>query len=360
MSEILKLSPLDQEHRELGGRMIPFAGWEMPVMYSSIIDEHKAVREGCGVFDISHMGQVFVSGARAEEWLNSLLTNDVSKLANGEAHYTLLLNDEGGVIDDLILYRLEERRFLLVVNASSVDLDMAWLQDHLVEGVELLDDSSEWAGLAVQGPKSPEVFTAITEGRTLPTRNGVDDLQHEGHLLIICRTGYTGEDGFELFCPASEGARWWRRLLEEDVKPCGLGSRDSLRLEMCYPLNGLDLSPKRTPLEAGLGFFVTLDKGRFTGSEVLQKQKEEGCEERLMALKLSERGAPPRPGYEVVNEAGEALGTLTSGGLSPSLGKGIALAYLPPQKTKIGTAVSIMVRGKKIPAKVVKKPFYQK
>lgn len=360
MSEVLKLSPLDQEHRQLGGRMVPFAGWEMPVMYSSIIDEHKAVRGGCGVFDISHMGQVFVSGAAAGDWLNGLLSNDVSRLADGEAHYTFLLNNEGGVIDDLILYRLQEDHFLLVVNASCIDLDVTWLTDHLVDGVELVDDSTEWAGLAVQGPKAPEVYTTITEGRTLPTRNGVDDLQYEGHRLVVCRTGYTGEDGFELFCPAGDGPRWWRRLLEEGVKPCGLGSRDSLRLEMCYPLNGSDLSPERTPLEAGLGFFVSLEKGDFTGSEVLRKQDEEGCEERLMALKLVERGAPPRPGYEVVDEAGEVLGTLTSGGLSPSLEVGIALAYLPPKKAKIDTAVSIMVRGKKIPAKVVKKPFYRK
>lgn len=356
----MKFSPLDKEHRDLGGRMVPFAGWEMPVMYSSIIDEHKAVREKCGVFDISHMGQLFVSGKEAEEWLNSLLTNDVASLDDGQAHYTFLLNEEGGVIDDLILYRLTAGRYLLVVNASCIEADVSWLRKHLRNGIELVDESADWAGMAVQGPEAPAVFTAITEGRTLPTRNGVDDLQHEGHRIVICRTGYTGEDGFELFCPASDGVRWWRRLLEERVTPCGLGARDSLRLEMCYPLNGSDLSPERTPLEAGLGFFVSLDKGDFTGSEVLRKQKEEGCEERLMALKLTERGAPPRPGYPVVDESGDVLGELSSGGLSPSLGQGIGLAYLPVKKVKVGSAVSIMVRGKKFPAQVVKKPFYQK
>ena len=356
----MKFSPLDQEHRDLGGRMVPFAGWEMPVMYSSIIEEHKAVRENCGVFDISHMGQVFVSGKEAEGWLNGLLTNDVAALEDGQAHYTFLLNDAGGVIDDLILYRLTSGHYLLVVNASCVEADVAWLQKHLRDGIELVDESHDWAGMAVQGPEAPAVFTALTEGRTLPNRNGVDDLQHEGHRLIICRTGYTGEDGFELFCPASDGVRWWRRILEERVTPCGLGARDSLRLEMCYPLNGSDLSSERTPLEAGLGFFVSLDKGKFTGSEVLQKQKDGGCEERLMALRLKERGAPPRPGYPVVDESGEALGELTSGGISPSLSQGIGLAYLPVRKVKVGSSVSIVVRGKKFPAQVVKKPFYQK
>ena len=360
MSEELKHSPLDQQHRELGGRMVPFAGWEMPVMYSSIIDEHKAVREGCGVFDISHMGQVFVNGEGAGEWLNSLLTNDVEKLEDGQAQYTFLLNEQGGVIDDLILYRLENDRYLLVVNASCIDADVAWLGEHLAEGIEMHDESAGWAGLAVQGPGAPEVYTAITEGRTLPTRNGVDDLQHEGHRLVICRTGYTGEDGFELFCPASEAVRWWRRLLGEGVVPCGLGSRDSLRLEMCYPLNGSDLSSERTPLEAGLGFAVALEKGDFTGAEILRAQKENGCEERLMAIRLNERGAPPRPGYPVMDETGNLLGELTSGGLSPSLGEGIGMAYLPHKKVKINTSVSIMVRGKKFPAKVVKKPFYRK
>ncbi len=360
VSEIFKLSPLDQEHRDLGGRLVPFAGWEMPVMYDSIIHEHKAVRESAGVFDISHMGQLFVSGANAANWLEKLLTNEVATLTPGNAHYTFLLNEAGGVIDDLILYRLKEDRFLLVVNASCIDHDVEWLQQHLEKGVTLENESSEWAGLAVQGPKTPEIYTAITEGRTLPSRNGIDDLKHEGERLLICRTGYTGEDGFELFCPAKQASHWWKALLGEGVKPCGLGARDSLRLEMCYPLNGADLSPARTPLEAGLGFFVALEKGDFMGSTILKKQKEEGISERLMAIKIDERGAPPRPGYPVLDQEGTALSVLTSGGLSPSLGEGIALAYLPVEKVKMGTPVFIEVRGRKISAKVVKKPFYRK
>jgi len=363
VSEVLKLSPLDGEHRELGGRLVPFAGWDMPVMYDSIINEHRAVRDACGVFDISHMGQVFVSGANAEAWLEGLLTNEVAALTPGNAHYTFMLNEQGGVIDDLILYRLEEELFLLLVNASCISEDVAWLEEHLEhleKGIRLENESSEWAGLAVQGPKAPEIYTAITEGRTLPARNGIDDLKHEGERLLVCRTGYTGEDGFELFCHAKQAKRWWKALLGAEVKACGLGARDSLRLEMCYPLNGSDLSPCRSPLEAGLGFFVSLDKGDFIGSDVLKKQKEEGCDERLMAIEVTERSAPPRPGYAVLDEEGNALSVLTSGGLSPSLEKGICLAYLPVGRVKVGDAVALEVRGRKIAAQIVKKPFYKK
>jgi len=340
--------------------MVSFGGWELPVMYSSIIAEHQAVRERVGVFDISHMGQVFVSGSEALEWLNRLLANDVEGLEVGEAHYSFLLNDQGGVIDDLIIYRLEEDHFLLLVNAAKISEDVAWLRQHLEEGVNLENVSDEWAGLAIQGPDASEVYFKITEGRTLPARNHVDDLSHLGHRMIVCRTGYTGEDGFELFCPASQAKYWWGLLMEEEVTPCGLGARDSLRLEMCYPLNGADLSPSRSPLEAGLGFFVALEKERFIGREALLMQKEEGLSERLMAIQLDEKGAPPRPGYTVLDREGLPIGTLTSGGLSPTLGAGIGLAYLPTGSIKINAPVLIEVRGKRLPAKVVKKPFYQK
>ncbi|MDB4273317.1 glycine cleavage system aminomethyltransferase GcvT [Akkermansiaceae bacterium] len=360
MSDVLKLSPLDQQHRDLGGRMVAFAGWEMPVMYSSIIDEHKAVREKVGVFDISHMGQVFVSGKKSGEWLNRILANDIAKLETREAHYTFLLNDQGGVIDDLIVYRLDETDFLLLINAAKISEDADWLAQHLEEGITMDNLSNEWAGLAVQGPDAAQVYTRITEGRTLPSRNHVDDLTQMGHRVIVCRTGYTGEDGFELFCPSSQATYWWNLLMEEEVTACGLGSRDSLRLEMCYPLNGSDLSSSRTPLQAGLGMFVALDKERFIGGDALRKQKEEGISERLMAIQLDERGAPPRPGYTVVDMNGSPLGNLTSGGLSPSLGAGIGLAYLPTDRVKINTPVQIEVRGKHLPAKVVKKPFYRK
>ncbi len=360
MSDVYKLSPLDELHREKGGRMVSFAGWELPVMYSSILAEHETVRTSVGVFDISHMGQIFVSGEKSQKWLDALLTNDVSNLEIADAQYTFLLNESGGVIDDLILYRLDETSFFLVVNAAKINEVTEWFDRHLLEGITYENESSEWAGLAVQGPRAPEIYTRITGGRCLPAKYGVDDVTHEGARMIVCRTGYTGEDGFELFCSARAASGWFQVLMDEHVVPCGLGARDTLRLEMCYPLNGNDLTEERTPLEAGLGRFVAFDKEvEFLGREVLLRQKEEGVEYRLMAIQLSERGAPPRAGYPVLGDEDQVIGHLTSGALSPSLGVGIALAYLPRDVVKIGSSVKIEVRGQGLPAKVVKKPFYQ-
>lgn len=356
MSE-LKRSPLDELHREAGGRMVPFAGWEMPVMYQSILEEHRAVREAVGQFDISHMGQLFVEGEGAEEWLNGLLTNNVSALEDGQGQYTFLLNEQGGVIDDLILYRIGEGSYFLVVNAACLAIDLAWFGKHAVEGVSLRNESDKLAGIAVQGPSAIDVFSRVFGGRCLPSRNGIDVLSTDGQEVWVCRTGYTGEDGFEFFCSSGSAERWWEEFAEAGAKPCGLGARDSLRLEKCFPLNGSDLSPERTPIEAGLGFFVKLDKGDFTGSEVLQKQKEEKPAERLAAILCDEKGAPPRPGYTVLDAEGEEIGTLSSGVLSPSLGLGIGMAYLPLAQAVVGTEVFIAARGKKMPAKIVKKPF---
>ena len=356
MSE-MKRSPLDQIHREAGGRMVPFAGWEMPVMYQSILDEHRAVREAVGQFDISHMGQLFVEGEGAEAWLNGLLTNDVAVLGDGQGQYTFLLNEGGGVIDDLILYRIEEGIYFLVVNAACLAEDLAWLGKHAVEGISLRNESDGLAGIAVQGPESIDVFSRAFGGRCLPGRNGIDVLSVEGQNIWVCRTGYTGEDGFEFFCSNGSAERWWEEFAEAGAKPCGLGARDSLRLEKCFPLNGSDLTPERTPLEAGLGFFVKLDKGEFVGCEVLAQQKEVKPAEKLTALLCDEKGAPPRPGYAVLDADGHPIGTLTSGVLSPVLGLGIGMAYLPIEQSQVGTTVFIESRGKKMSAKVVKKPF---
>lgn len=353
----LKRSPLDTLHREAGGRMVPFAGWEMPVMYQSILDEHRAVRESVGQFDISHMGQLFVEGEGAEDWLNGLLTNDVVALEDGQGQYSFLLNGAGGVIDDLIIYRIAEGSYFLVVNAACLDADLAWMGKHAVEDVAVRDESESLAGIAVQGPNAVDIFSRVFGGRTLPSRNGIDVLSMDGQSLWVCRTGYTGEDGFEFFCSNRSAERWWEDFAEAGAKPCGLGARDSLRLEKCFPLNGSDLTPDRTPLEAGLGFFVKLDKGEFIGSDVLRKQKEEKPAERLMAIQCDEKGAPPRPGYAVLDADGQPLGVLTSGVLSPILGLGIGMAYLPISKAKVGTELFIESRGKKMPAKVVKKPF---
>jgi len=336
--------------------MVPFAGWYMPVMYDSILNEHQAVRGAVGIFDISHMGQFIVRGEGALPWLNRMLANNLEKLAAGEGQYSFMLNEEGGVIDDLIVYRTGDSEFFLVVNASMIPEDLAWLEKHRPEGVELVDESEGWAGMAVQGPDSPASFASLFPDETLPPRNGIARLAGGG---IVCRTGYTGEDGFEFFCPAGDGIEVFKKFIEAGAKPCGLGARDSLRLEMCYPLNGSDLSPTRTPIEAGLGFFVDLDKGDFVGREVLARQKADGLKERLVAIAYTEKGAPPRAHYPVLSDEGETLGELSSGVPSPSLSQGIGMAYVPVEFAKIGTPLKIDVRGRQFPAVVVKKPFYK-
>ena len=336
--------------------MVPFAGWNMPVMYSSILNEHQAVRTTAGIFDISHMGQFIVRGDSAEAWLNRMLANNVAKLADGQGQYSFLLNEQGGVIDDLIVYRRTAQEFFLVVNAAKADEDLAWLKAHGDAGAELIDQSAEWAGMAGQGPDSPAVWAKVFPDTALPPRNGIAVVPGGG---IICRTGNTGEDGFEYFCPATEGAEAFQRFIDAGASPCGLGARDTLRLEMCYPLNGSDLSPERTPIEAGLGFFVDLEKGDFMGRERLAAQKEAGPDERLVAIECTGKSAPPRAHYPVVSADGEAPGELSSGVLSPSLGRGIGMAYLPRASAKIGTEVQIDVRGRLFPALIVKKPFYK-
>jgi len=356
----LKESPLQEVHLDLGAKMVGFAGWDMPIRYGSILEEHQAVRESAGAFDISHMGQFLVEGRDAAAWLNGLLTNNVDNLAAGQGHYTFLLNEEGGVIDDLLLYRLREDSFFLVVNASKTAEDYAWLKGRREGKVDLEDRSVEMAGIAVQGPRATDVYSRMMGGRTLPPRNEVDDFEVEGQRMLVCRTGYTGEDGFELFCGAGGGAHWFRSSLDDGARACGLGARDTLRLEMCYPLNGSDLSAERTPLEAGLGYFVDLGKGDFVGAKALQSQKAEGLREALTPVRCLETGPPIRPGCVVLDSEGSELGRLSSGTLSPSLGLGIGLAYLPREVSGAGTALGVEVRGRTIPAEVVKKPFYKK
>jgi aminomethyltransferase len=355
----IQSTPLENLHVRLGARMVPFAGWNMPVQYTSIMDEHAAVRGTAGIFDISHMGQFLVSGPGALAWLNKMLANNVAKLGNGQGQYSFLLNEAGGVIDDLIVYRTGDSDFFLVVNASMIDVDFAWMAKHRPGDVELRNESALWAGMAVQGPESAAAFAKACPSQTLPPRNGIVRFLVEGGDAVVCRTGYTGEDGFEFFCPAEKGEAWFEKFIESGVKACGLGARDSLRLEMCYPLNGSDLSPERTPIEAGLGFFVDLEKGDFIGRETLAKQKAEGSAEKLVALEYTDKGAPPRSHYPLEDAAGNVISELSSGVLSPSLGKGIAMAYVPAALSKPGTELFVDVRGRKFPAKVVKKPFYK-
>ena len=340
----------------LGARLVSFAGWNMPVQYTSIIDEHTAVRTACGIFDISHMGQFIVGGTSAAAWLNGLLTNNIEKLGVGQGQYTLMLNESGGVIDDLIAYRTGETEFFLVVNASMIEENFRWMEARLNDGVALRNESEQWAGMAIQGPDAAKIFDAVCPGETLPPRNGIMRTVCDS---VVCRTGYTGEDGFEFFCLAKKSPSYWDRFLAAGAKPCGLGARDSLRLEMGYPLNGNDLSPVRTPIEAGLGVFCDLEKGDFVGRDTLARQKAEGPAMKLTAIRYLDKGAPPRAHYPVVSAGGDVIGELASGVLSPSLMTGIGMAYLPAEFSKIGNLLSIEVRGKLFPAEVVKKPFYK-
>lgn len=354
----MERSPLHSLHLELGARLAPFAGWEMPIQYKGIVSEHEAVRRSVGVFDISHMGEIEISGPGAGKWLNRMLTNDCDDLDVGEGQYTLLLNQEGGVIDDLILYRLSPERYFLVVNASRIDQDLEWMRQHLGPGVEMNDRSREFGAVAVQGPESVALWERLAPNLPLPGRNGIAQDAADGGL-ILCRTGYTGEDGFELFAPENKIAGWFSKLIEGGAVPCGLGARDTLRLEKGFPLNGSDLDEVRTPLEAGLGYFVKLEKpGGFVGRDALVQQKKDGLSRRLAAIRLNEKAPPLRHGYPVIGSDGSTvLAELTSGSLSPGLGLGIGMAYLPTEFSGPGTGVFVSIRDKLYPGTVVKKPF---
>jgi aminomethyltransferase len=359
-----KKTPLYDEHVRLGAKMIPFGDWMMPVQYSGIIDEHQAVRKNVGVFDISHMGQLVATGPRAGAWLNEMLTNNIDKLEVGTGQYTFLLNERGGIIDDLIVYRTASDTFLLVVNASRIDEDFGWLQKHVGENATLQNRSADFGGLAIQGPRVVELLNAfLGDDEELPARNQIKDFDCCGMKVTIARTGYTGEDGVEVFFPAADAAKIWNGLLEKGkdvgIRPCGLGARDTLRLEMCYPLNGSDLSPEHNPIEAGLGFFVDLKKAKFVGREVLADAKENGTPKRLVAFRMQSKGPPPRQHYSVWHD-GERVGEVTSGSLSPSLNEGIGMAYVASAHAKVGTEIEIEVRDRKLPAVIEKKPLYKK
>ncbi len=341
--------------------MVDFGGWSMPVQYTGILDEHRAVRSDLGVFDISHMGQFFISGDGALAWLNRMLTNNVERLEVGECHYTFLLTEAGGVIDDLIVYRIGEKQYLLVVNAAKIEEDFSWMQSHLEPGVEFVNESDTFAGIAVQGPKSAQLFDAFFDGRySRPARNEILTVQIDGATYFIARTGYTGEDGFEVFCPADRAVQSWRDILSRGaqfgIKPCGLGARDTLRLEVCYPLNGSDLSRDTTPLEAGLSIFVDLQKADFLGRARLLDQRQEGVRRRLVPFKMTGKSPPPRSHYPIYKN-GVQIAESTSGTLSPSLNAGIGMAYIPTEFARIGEEIEVEIRGKRFPAVIEKKPL---
>ena len=378
---MLKRTPLFAAHQRLGGKLIEFGGWEMPVQYSSIMDEHLAVRKAGGLFDISHMGEVLVNGAGALDFLNATLTNDARKLAVGQGQYTLMCNERGGVIDDLYAYRISEQEFLLIINASRIENDVAWLEkQHAAsphrEQVTLKNISDATGAVALQGPKVrsfidqclPGPFTAgakISKASELK-KNEVAVTSHAGQTVYGGCTGYTGEDGFEIIAPAGLIEEIWTKLLAVGhahcLQPAGLGARDTLRTEVCYPLYGHELDENTTPIEAGVGFFVALDKGEFIGRSVLAEQKANGTTKKCVAFKMTEKSAPPRPHYAIWSSGPNAakVGDVVSGTQSPSLGVGIGLGYVPPELAKAGTTIEIEIRGKRSPAVVVAKPIYKK
>jgi aminomethyltransferase len=375
---MLKRTPLFTAHQQLGGKLVEFGGWEMPVQYTSITDEHLAVRKAAGIFDISHMGEVTVSGSGAAEFLNSVLTNDIRKLTPGEGQYTLMCNERGGVIDDLYAYRLSGEIFFLVINASRIEPDVAWLQAQAAHfprrnGLQLTDASHNYAAVAVQGPRVREFIeicipgdssSAMRVGRvTELKKNQIAGFHFEQGDMIVSRTGYTGEDGFEIVGSDEAIRHIWDALLAAGqpfgIKPCGLGARDTLRTEVCYPLYGHELDEETTPIEAGLGFFVALDKGEFNGRSVLAEQKTNGTKKKLVAFKMTGKSAPPRPQYPILVN-GANVGIVTSGTQSPSLGIGIGMGYVPAELAKPDTKIEIEIRGKCAPAVVVPKPIYRK
>jgi aminomethyltransferase len=346
--QTLQRTPLHGRHVALGARLVPFAGWEMPVQYEGVIAEHRSVRTDCGVFDVSHMGELEVEGPRAHELLQGLLTNDLDRIGPGEAQYTLLTNEDGGIVDDLIAYRIESGRYLLVVNASNRGSDYEWLKEHEIRGSEVSDRSEEYALLAVQGPRALERLGLP------PTKSFTWSMRElDGVEVMVNRTGYTGEEGCELMVPAEDAEELWDRVLARGATPCGLGARDTLRLEACFPLHGNDITPETDPISAGLGWACALAKD-FTGVEAIRRVKDEGPARRLSPFVMDEL-AIPRPGMAIV-EGGE----VTSGTHSPMLERGIGLAYVDAALARPETPITVDVRGRRRAAHVVRKPIYKR
>jgi glycine cleavage system T protein (aminomethyltransferase) len=363
-NRMLKRTPLYESHVSLGARMVDFAGWEMPVQYSGLIPEHMAVREAAGLFDVSHMGEIEVTGKDALALIQLVTTNDASKLQDNQAQYSTLTNEAGGVIDDLLVYRINSEYFLLVVNASGSELDFDWIKSHASSlEVEVINTSSAFALLALQGPRSETILQCLCDHMLdrIPyywfQRVGVD-----GISCLVSRTGYTGESGFEIMCDAEHARHLWNRLLvtghESGLKPCGLAARNTLRLEAALRLYGSDMDQTTTPLEAGLGWVVKLAKGAFIGRDVLLQQKAEGLKRKMVGFEVLDK-APARDGYPVIVN-GVEIGSVSSGSPAPYLKKNIGLLYMPVEYSAIGVEFFVVVRGRNVPARVVETPFYKR
>lgn len=361
----LKRTPLFEVYSESGAKTIDFGGWELPVQFSGIKQEHETVRTKVGLFDVSHMGEFEVKGKESLAFLQKMLTNDVSKLQDGGAQYTAMCYENGGTVDDLIVYKHEENDYLLCVNAANIDKDFEWLHSHLTDGVELVNVSSEYAQLALQGPFSEKVLqkltdTDLSEIRYFTFKNNVDI---NGIQALVSRTGYTGEDGFEIYCSREDGPALWRQLLkagqDEGILPIGLGARDTLRFETKLPLYGQELSADITPIEAGIGFAVKTEKNvDFFGKSVLAEQKENGAPRKLVGIEMIDRGIP-RHGYKVYS-GDKLIGEVTTGTQSPTLKKNVGLALLEKEYTELGTEVEVEIRSKRIKAIVTATPFYKR
>jgi aminomethyltransferase len=354
---------LYDRHRALGARVVDFAGWDMPVSYRGAAEEHRAVRERCGLFDVSHMGEVEISGAGAAALCDRLTVNDVSRLRDGDGQYSIFCDERGGVVDDLIVYRLSSGQFLLVVNAASTTTDLAWIREHANGGTHVVDRSAETGLLALQGPASVEVLQSLTRLDLGTVKSfSIHATSVAGLAVRVARTGYTGEDGFELFVPTEQLPALWDALLAAmarvDGMPCGLAARDTLRLEAALPLCGSDMDRTTTPLEAGLGWVVKLGKGPFVGSDALRGQHEAGVRRRLVGVEMDEPGVP-RHG-QTVHQGEVEVGAITSGTKSPTLGTFIGLAYVAREQSTVGQRLTVDVRGRRHAAHVVRKPFYRR
>ena len=360
----MKDTALSEIHAALGAKMVPFAGYNMPVSYQGINIEHQTVREKVGVFDVSHMGEFFITGPNALSLIQRVCSNDASKLEDGQAQYSCFPNEDGGVVDDLIVYRIAAEKWLLVVNASNIDKDWAWINLHNTMGASLENSSDHYSLLAIQGPKAIQAMQSLTQENLsaikfytfkMNTFAGVEN-------VIISATGYTGSGGFEIYCKNTQVAKIWTKVLEAGadwgIQPIGLAARDTLRLEMGYCLYGNDIDDTTSPLEAGLGWITKFNKD-FINSESLKKQKEIGVSKTLVGFELSQRGIP-RQGYAIVDAQGNSIGRVTSGTMSPSMGKGIGLGYVPVALKEVGSQIHIQIRNKIVPAMVVKLPFYKK
>ncbi|RYL92332.1 glycine cleavage system aminomethyltransferase GcvT [Sporolactobacillus sp. THM7-4] len=364
MSE-LKTTPLYETYKKIGAKLIDFGGYLLPVQITGIKQEHQAVRTKAGIFDVSHMGEFRLEGNKAEAYLQKMVTNDLSKAKPGDAMYTAMCYDDGGTVDDLMIYRLSENQFMLVVNAANISKDFDWLTEHLPSDLKLTDESDQIALLAIQGPKATALLQKITPFR-------LEEIKHfkfsqnvvlDGIPSLVSRTGYTGEDGFEVYCPWDDAPRLWHKLLEtgreEGLAACGLGARDTLRFEARLPLYGQELSPSISPLEAGIGFAVKTNKqADFIGKEALKKQKENGLERKIVGIEMIDR-AIPRTHYPVY-AGGKKIGEVTTGTQSPTLGRNLGLALIDVAYTSEGTLVAVDVRGILKQAKVIKTPFYKR